>query len=146
MWSKEKNWISIKDGICNLKNYEFYPDKIVATRQVEPNSEIVEGAEIEYSVTSYERDPRARKLCIKRWGVDRVVCGINFGRIYGEIGLGYIQIHHLVPLSLIRNKYKLDTEKDLRPVCPNCHAMLHRRSPPLSVEELRQLIREADGR
>jgi len=39
--------------------------------------------------------------------------------------------------------YKVDPINDLCPVCPNCHAMLHRRSPPLSIDELKQLLKRA---
>ncbi len=44
------------------------------------------------------------------------------------------------PISEIAEEYEVDPVKDLRPVCPNCHAMIHRRSPPLSIEELQVLL------
>lgn len=59
-------------------------------------------------------------------------------KIYGEIGNGFIHVHHLVPLSAIKENYHLDPINDLIPVCPNCHAMLHRQNPPLTPEELKQ--------
>jgi 5-methylcytosine-specific restriction protein A len=48
-------------------------------------------------------------------------------------------VHHLRPLAEIGAEYVLDPEVDLRPVCPNCHAMLHRTRPPMSIEALATL-------
>ncbi|PCP15512.1 HNH endonuclease, partial [Klebsiella pneumoniae] len=53
-------------------------------------------------------------------------------------------IHHLIPLSGIKQDYRLNPETDLIPVCPNCHAMLHRRDPPFTPEELKARLRPAD--
>jgi predicted HNH restriction endonuclease len=46
-------------------------------------------------------------------------------------------VHHLRPLSGIAEEYEIDPVEDLRPVCPNCHAMLHRKTPPYTIDELR---------
>jgi 5-methylcytosine-specific restriction protein A len=56
------------------------------------------------------------------------------------LGEGFIHVHHLKPLAQIGEQYELDPINDLRPVCPNCHAMLHRASPALSIDALRALI------
>ena len=102
-----------------------------------PNSEIVfEGAKKEIVVNSYERNREARNRCIAEKGCKCAVCGMDFEKVYGEIGQGFIHVHHIVPLSSIGKEYELDPVKDLIPVCPNCHAMLHRRNPPYSIDEL----------
>ena len=62
--------------------------------------------------------------------------------VYGKIGEGFIHVHHLLELSVIKKEYKVDPINDLRPVCPNCHAMLHRKKPAYSIEELRNVIQE----
>ena len=49
---------------------------------------------------------------------------------------GFIHVHHLRQLSEIRKEYLVDPIKDLRPVCPNCHAVLHLRNPAYSIEEV----------
>ncbi|HHO0788469.1 HNH endonuclease [Aeromonas allosaccharophila] len=64
---------------------------------------------------------------------------IDFGEKYGELGKGFIHVHHMMPLSEIGEEYVVDPIKDLIPVCPNCHAMLHRRNPPLTIDDLRKL-------
>lgn len=61
-------------------------------------------------------------------------------KIYGDIAEGFIHMHHLVPLSAVKEDYLLDPVNDLLPVCPNCHAMLHRRKPPFTPEELKALM------
>jgi len=66
-----------------------------------------------------------------------VVCEFNFEAAYGEIGSGFIHVHHLTKLSDIRQGYEVNPVDDLRPVCPNCHAMLHKRNPPYTIDELK---------
>jgi predicted HNH restriction endonuclease len=70
-----------------------------------------------------------------------VVCGFNFGVRYGEPAVGYIQVHHIVPIAKVRKEYRLDPIADLRPVCANCHAVIHRREPPFSIKEVQHLLR-----
>jgi hypothetical protein len=55
-------------------------------------------------------------------------------------GRGFIHVHHLQPLSEAGGGETTDPEKDLVPVCPNCHYMLHRGDNLLSPEELRELL------
>lgn len=100
-----------------------------------------EGAGRTITVNAYERDLRARKACIDHYGISCFICGFDFESKYGELGQGFIQVHHIVPLSHIAHSYVVDPIQDLRPVCPNCHAMLHRRAEVLSVEELQRLVR-----
>jgi 5-methylcytosine-specific restriction protein A len=68
------------------------------------------------------------------------VCDLNFFDRYGEIGEGFIHVHHKVEISTIGIKYSIDPIKDLIPVCPNCHAMLHKEKPALSINELKKKL------
>ena len=86
----------------------------------------------------YERNPEARKKCIEAYGAICKVCGFDFKNFYGELGEGYIHVHHIIPLSQIKNSHIVNYVEDLIPVCPNCHAMLHKGN--LSVEELQKII------
>jgi len=99
-----------------------------------------EGASHAILINAYERDPRARQACINHWGTACVACGFDFGQKYGELGQGFIHVHHIVPLSETSYDYELDPIKDLRPVCPNCHAMLHRKRPVLQIDDLVEII------
>ncbi|MEW5967974.1 MAG: HNH endonuclease [Pseudomonadota bacterium] len=56
-----------------------------------------------------------------------------------------MHVHHLKPLALTDGAYELDPIADLRPVCPNCHAMLHRGENVLSIEELVSKLGAAGG-
>jgi 5-methylcytosine-specific restriction protein A len=51
-------------------------------------------------------------------------------------------VHHLIPLFDIKKNYKLNAIKDLRPVCPNCHAIIHQRKPAFTIEEVKELIKK----
>ncbi len=93
-------------------------------------------------VNAYERDRAARRACIDHFGAICAVCNFRFEERYGPLGSGFMHVHHLVPLSEIKADSKVDPIRDLRPVCPNCHAMLHRRQPPFSIEELRKMLRD----
>lgn len=93
-------------------------------------------------VNAYERSESARNACIDHHRSVCQVCCLNFEEKYGEIGRGYIHIHHIVPIASVGRQYQIDPINDLVPVCPNCHAMLHRQNPPLSVEELRAKLND----
>lgn len=101
-----------------------------------------EGVSRTVSVNAYERDPRARKACIDHYGAVCSACDLDFRTMYGKLGQGFIHVYHIVPLSKIGKSYVVNPIKDLRPVCPNCHAMLHRAPEVLTVEQLREIIRK----
>jgi 5-methylcytosine-specific restriction protein A len=107
------------------------------TDEYSVGSKFSEGQRTMVFVNRYERDRRARDKCIQIHGVNCAVCEVNFEDFYGDIGVGFIHVHHITPLSAYGSDYAVDPASDLVPVCPNCHAMLHRTNPPLSVSELR---------
>jgi len=100
----------------------------------------VEGAARQVLVNRYERDPSARRECIAHYGPACVVCGFSFATLYGPLAEGFIHVHHLKPLAEIGAEYVVDPVVDLRPVCPNCHAVIHLGCVTRSVDEVRQLL------
>ena len=102
-----------------------------------------EGCVQQIFVNRYERDPLARAACIARFGTVCTVCGHDLVSRYGEAIAGFIHIHHLKPLASVEMSYQVDPERDLRPVCPNCHAVIHRREPPYSIKEVQEFMRDA---
>lgn len=101
-----------------------------------------EGALRQLSLNVHERSGSARERAIALHGTECCVCGISFERVYGDIGKGFIHIHHLDPIANAATNRQVDPRCDLVPVCPNCHAMLHRRPDhPFSPDELRQMMR-----
>lgn len=95
-----------------------------------------EGGRRTITVKTYDRSTLARQACIEHHGYDCAVCGFNFRTAYGEWGDSYIEVHHLRPVSTRGEEYLIDPVHDLRPVCANCHRMLHRRRDVLAIEEL----------
>ncbi|MBY3168705.1 hypothetical protein HFO53_13530 [Rhizobium laguerreae] len=112
-----------------------YPDEPPA------DATYFEGAVIEVKVNRYERSKGARAACISHYGALCQGCGMDFAARYGERGRDFMHVHHLLPLKQIKKGYEVNPVADLRPVCPNCHAMIHRREPMLSIEELRAILR-----
>ena len=115
------------DGTMNI----YPPEEVVNPEQY------LEGASKKISVNSYERNSAARAKCIEHYGYKCIVCSFDFEKTYGSIGRNYIHVHHIVSLSKIKKEYKLDPVKDLVPVCPNCHAIIHRTKPELDIEQLK---------
>lgn len=102
---------------------------------------ITEGSRISVQVSRIERNPAARRKCITLFGTACCVCGLDFERVYGQIGSGFIHVHHLNPLASARGRRTVNPRSDLRPVCPNCHEMLHRRNPPFGIDEMKSMLR-----
>jgi hypothetical protein len=101
----------------------------------------IEGARRRIAVNAYERDRKARHLCLVYHGTRCVCCDLDMGERYGPVAEGFIHAHHLVPLSAIGHAYVLDLIADLRPACPNCHAVIHLKDPPYSVDEVRLMLK-----
>lgn len=113
---------------------EIYPDEITEPEKYK------EGTTRTISVNIYERSSAARKACIDHYGWNCSVCGLNFQDRYGKIGKDFIHVHHLISLAKVDDKYEVDPIIDLRPVCPNCHAMIHTETPPISVDDLKSFL------
>jgi predicted HNH restriction endonuclease len=109
--------------------------------EIPPSQRFPEGASTKVLVNRYGRDPRARRACLAHWGWDCAVCGFNFARVYGGIGEQFMHVHHLRDLASLGGSYHIDPIQDLRPVCPNCHAMLHQRRSALPIAELQEQLR-----
>lgn len=105
-----------------------------------------EGAEQSVLTKKYERNRLNRELCLQRKGYKCSICGFDFSATYGTIGERFIHVHHVVPVSQIGPDYIINPVRDLVPVCPNCHAMLHRKDPPYLPEELKQILEEQSAK
>jgi 5-methylcytosine-specific restriction protein A len=117
-----------------------------AAEELPPEAEYVEGAATRVLVNAYERNHRAREACLRHYGRSCAACRFNFEDKYGEATAGYIHVHHVIPIAQIGTEYRLHPIKDLRPVCPNCHAVIHRREPPFSIEEIKHMLRHGGGK
>ena len=99
-----------------------------------------EGSRQSILVNKYERNTKAREKCIEHHGVICKACDFNFEGNYGEVGEGFIHVHHIKPVSEIGETYEVDLMNHLIPVCPNCHAMIHKRKPPYSIKEIKEMM------
>lgn len=99
-----------------------------------------EGAVTRITVNAYERDPKARKKCLAHHGFNCACCRKAMKDIYGPIAKDIIHVHHRTPLHAVGKEYQVVPIKDLVPVCPNCHAVLHRQAPTMAVEDLMRML------
>jgi 5-methylcytosine-specific restriction protein A len=90
-----------------------------------------------------ERNPRAAKEAKKYHGIRCQGCNIQFNERYGKLGEGFIEAHHLRPISSLEEGMAVsyDVEKDFAVLCPNCHRMIHRTDDPSDLGTFRSLIR-----
>ena len=123
-----------------LHPYQMVNEDVYDVDYPEDDEKLYEGALVKVMANKYERNQKARKECVEKKGYQCLVCGKDFEATYGEIGKGFIHVHHLVPISSIGKEYELNVETDLVPVCPNCHYMLHRKDPPFTIEELKEKL------
>ena len=103
-------------------------------------SNVLEGKKVVYYSTKYERNKSNRDEALRIHGYNCAVCNINFKESYGQIGEGFIHIHHIKPLFTLDEEVLINPATDLVPVCPNCHAIIHRKKGEvLSVEDLKRI-------
>lgn len=134
-WTPQNNATSVPDAMASeihalLGQVHLRPDEV---------RRIMDGEPRKVTITTYDRSAIARQLCIEHHGYDCAVCGFNFEIAYGAIGAQYVEVHHLRQLAHVGAAHEIDPIEDLRPVCANCHRMLHRQRTPLSIEELNKV-------
>ncbi|MFN7258445.1 MAG: HNH endonuclease [Cyclobacteriaceae bacterium] len=143
-WTPQSSGISVRDEVTDeleavwfdfltTQKIRYNPFK---TTDVGEQRVYTEGTPNQVTLTKYERNPFARKVCIDHYGLSCVVCKFNFQEAYGQVGKDFIHVHHLTQVSKVAKKYEIDPIKDLRPVCPNCHAMIHRKKTPYTIDEM----------
>jgi len=127
-----------------------YPAVLVSL-EAPPSSKSLDDDEfLEGKILTRLHKTRERNLAIARkkkkailtetGGLICEVCSFDFVKVYGELGKGFAECHHLVPISEIKHERRVRLA-DLAIVCANCHRMLHRSRPMLSVEKLREIVR-----
>jgi hypothetical protein len=133
-------------GVAKINNSQATGKKITI---FDENIFISEGRRKTVTAQIYERSKLLRDKAIDFYTKDGTIvceaCGFDFNRIYGDIGRGYIEIHHQKPVYQYENtdfsRLIIEALKDLIPLCANCHRMMHRKKDkPLSVEQLREIL------
>ena len=131
--------VGVPGGISAIPGYTIATERGNGPHITHEEATYVEGARRDVIQSQIERNRIARDACIAAHGRNCAACGFNFGAVYGSLGEGFIHVHHCNPVSL--GVREVDPVNEMRPLCPNCHAMVHREDPPLSVEALKQFIR-----
>lgn len=125
------------ESVCTNRNADvFYPGEI----GIQDANYFMEGSIQPLFINRYERNREARNACISHYGSKCIICGFDFEKMYGAIGNDKVHVHHLIPLSEIQKEYKVDPKKDLRPVCPNCHLIIHSKKVPFTIDEVKTMI------
>ena len=146
-WNPQSSGTSIAAEVAHALEREW--GARVGSLYESPPEEVTEpdyweGAVTPILVNSFERNASARAKCIEHFGLVCDVCKFDFEKRYGLAGKGFIHVHYLVPINDVHKAYRVDPIKDLRPVCPNCHAMIHRREPPYEIDEMQNMLKKPD--
>jgi len=144
-WTPQSSGTTLRPEYATKLN-ELWTNIHRLERPSADSTDFIEGTAYTVRMTRYERDPRNRSACIAHFGSACTVCAFDFKKTYGTHGEGFIHVHHLNPLAETRGAHRLDPVRDMRPVCPNCHAMLHRKKPLLSIEELQAMMEQRQAR
>lgn len=153
----ERNIENIDALISARLNYSEALDTIIKESDqgrnihvIDENLVINEGSRQNRSSSSYERSDRLRRAAIEHYRnedghIRCCICGFDFLETYGGRGRDFIIIHHEKPLyeteGVERTAFLEQAVQDVKPVCPNCHSMIHRNmNETLSIEEMRELI------
>ena len=134
---------SVPNLISSDPKYQSVPElRVKLAEKIIPDDEHIhlEGSVTTIKVNRYERDRNARSQCIKHYGCICQACGIKLSTIYGLVAENFIHVHHIKKISSTEGEYHLDSIRDLRPLCPNCHAIAHLRKNPYTMEEIQEMI------
>lgn len=132
---------SVRNGNVEHNILNDFTDEISEYELMQNKSGLFEGGATKIYVNKYERNINARNACINHYKAICSVCNFDFHKTYGDIGKNFIHVHHKVELATINKEYQVDPINDLIPVCPNCHAMLHRTKPAMKIETLKNLMK-----
>lgn len=132
---------TLTSSLHHYANYLQHNGAYEPTTLLDSPDTYTEGRVTYVHAVGYERNQEARKACIQHYGCRCAVCGFDFEQAYGEIGKGFIEVHHIVPVHERGGEYAVDPIKDLRPLCSNCHSMTHRGNPIYSIDELKKKLR-----
>ena len=148
-WFPQQSGISLKPEIIDdlesswfnfIRENRYIRNSFVSNDVLTDITEtFLEGKSKEIVQTKYERNPQARKICLNHHGYSCQICDFNFETFFGNVGKGFIHVHHINSIAEIGKEYEIDPKNDLIPVCPNCHAMIHSRRPAFSIEEIKEI-------
>ncbi|MDR2578233.1 MAG: HNH endonuclease [Chitinispirillales bacterium] len=138
-WGKSENARPIRE-----KMIDYVQNLILATENTPPPILIIdeekfnENRQYVQNRTVNKRSAEARQKCLDIHGYVCKICGFDFEKVYGNIGKGFIEVHHL---ESVKTLTETNPKTDLMPVCSNCHSMLHGTRPQRTPEEVGAKLR-----
>lgn len=105
----------------------------------EEEKQRLEGRMTEAKVLRRQRNRQARQQCLEASGYKCYICGFDFEKTYGEIGKGFLEVHHKRPISTYDEEHEIP-QSELVALCSNCHSMVHRRKEAMDVDELKSIV------
>ena len=155
-WFPQQSGISIKPEVVDALEsnwFNFIKENKYIRNSFVSNDVIIdiiesfhEGKSKETLQTKYERNPQARKMCLKYHGYLCQICDFNFETYFGVAGKGFIHVHHINSIAEIGKEYEIDPKNDLIPVCPNCHAIIHSKRPAFTIKEIKIIRKTATNK
>ena len=138
IWNEKGN-LWVLSGIC----WDSLNDKRKILPE-EKDEEFPEGKQKEKLHKYYERNPslvrKAKEFYLNRDGkLSCEVCGFNFSDTYGKRGEHFIEAHHRIEISKLKENHKSKIQ-DLAMVCSNCHRIIHRGKKSLSIDEMKNIV------
>ncbi|WP_292344394.1 HNH endonuclease [Mesorhizobium sp.] len=106
-------------------------------------SQATEGERFCDEVVRIRRNPKIVAQAKAYYGAVCQACDLDFETFYGTLGKDYIECHHINPLSGRDGEGEVTAIQDLAMLCANCHRMVHRKTPCLTVKELKRAIRSS---
>ena len=147
LFSNNFDYPYVIDGLKEINNSIQNQKKIYI---FDENFYINEGKKIVKKTVFVERSSQLRKFAIEKFSINGVLlcqaCNFDFYKVYGVLGSGFIEIHHLKPIytyELSDTTVLFDEAiNNLCPLCANCHRMIHKnKNNPISVSKLNEIIR-----
>jgi HNH endonuclease len=137
--------INVPKRISSINGYKRVIYDVQLLEELPDGMEYREGTVQQIRVNRYERDKKAREACLSYYGCVCQVCHVKLSDVYGAIAEALIHVHHVKPISEIGESYIVDPASDLMPVCPNCHAVIHLKTPPYAPHEVSAMLRKNQG-
>ncbi len=129
---------NIEDKEPNDRNLVSSEEDVLENSVIEKRPE---GLMKKYYTPKYERNAKNRRDAVRIHGLKCMACGFDFEEKYGEIGKGFIEVHHIKPLYSLDEVVEIDPMTDMVCLCANCHKMVHRKkNHVLSIDELKACI------
>jgi predicted HNH restriction endonuclease len=128
-------------ALLKIKDIISSPFSISDENAITGETQSFEGGKTLYWTTHYERQADLRAKAVEIHGVVCMGCGFSFEQKYGDLGRGFIEVHHVKPVSSLENKVAVNPRSDMIALCSNCHSIVHRRKPePISLQALKGIL------